>query len=203
MRYIICSVGLTAAGKTTTMRKIADVCGIKLISEGSIKRGLVQGEYTITNSTDEKLRSRGYRLAIGEAFSVLTEENVIIDASFHQQFRRDWIYEEIERRKIDNISVIWVYCICRNEDIIRQRIYERFISPNKCADNQANTMDVYYYTKSTFDNVSISAFPSAVPTSIIVFDTEINRMVSTESNDGRDVLSMEIENWRKLWENYM
>lgn len=203
--YIICSIGLTAAGKTTTLKAISSLCGIKFISEGTLKREMVNGEFSIKNSTDEELRSKGYRKAISLAFDYIQTEkkDVIIDASFHQQFRRNWIYEEITARKLYDISVIWVYCICENESLIEERIHQRFISPIKCADNQANTIGVYNYTKSTFDDVSIERFVGIVPTYLIVVDTEKSKIVYCDSNDDNNVLDLKINKWRELWENYM
>lgn len=204
-RYIICSIGLTAAGKTTTMRSISENCGLYFVSEASIKRKMVTGEYTVVNSTDEKLRSLGYRKAISEAFDHIqkSNESAIIDASFHQQFRRDWIYEEIQKRKLTHITVIWIYCICEDEKTVENRIFQRYISPIKNADNQANTMEVYYYTKSTFDKVSINNFSSIIPTLIITFDTHTNRIKCTASNANLDIKKINIDRWRELWENYM
>mgnify|MGYP004507952737 CR=1 FL=1 len=203
--YIICSIGLTAAGKTTTLRRISSLCGINFISEGAIKRKMVNGEFSIKNSTDEELRSKGYRKAISLAFDYIQAErkDVIIDASFHQQFRRNWIYEEIAARKLDDIAVIWIYCVCNNESLIEERIHKRFISPIKCADNQANTIGVYNYTKSTFDDVSIDKFDRIAPTYLIVLDTEKNRVINRASTVADDVLELKINKWRELWENYL
>lgn len=203
--YIVCSIGLTAAGKTTTLRKISEVCDLCFISEGSIKREMVEGEYSIKNSTDETLRNMGYKKAISIAFDYIQNNNksVIIDASFHQQFRRDWIYEEIIKRKMDDVSVIWIYCVCNNEKLIRKRIHDRYTSPIKSADNQANTIGVYNYTKSTFDKVCFKKFKTNIPTFLIVFDTERNKIKSFESNSFDKIFDINIEKWRELWENYM
>lgn len=43
MKHIICSIGHTAAGKTTTLKTLSDKMQIPLISEGAIKRTLAGG----------------------------------------------------------------------------------------------------------------------------------------------------------------
>lgn len=206
-KYVICSIGLTAAGKTTLLKKVAHMCNIFFISEATIKRNMVQGEYNISNSMDEELRSQGYKAAIELAFDYLSiagNNVVIIDASFHQLFRRLWIYDEIIKRKITDVSVVWLYCKCDNESIIKRRINQRYIDPIKTADNQANTYDVYKYTLKTFDEVDIRDFKYKIPTYLVEFHTDSWRKLVVKTCCANETfLDLDILNWRKLWESYM
>ena len=185
MKYIICSIGHTAAGKTTTLRKIADKCGIDFISEGLIKRNLVGESFDVHNSMDEDLRSSGYKKAIGMAFDLLEKKDaVILDASFHQRFRRLWVYDEIINRNLDCV-VIWVYCYCDRIEEVAKRINLRANAKKITADIQARTMEVYYYTIKTFSEVKIIDFPKEISTAIIYNNTQDSFIQRIEFNDAR------------------
>lgn len=183
MKYIICSIGHTAAGKTTTLKKISNKMNIPLISEGAIKRNLVGESFNINNSMDENLRSKGYKLAITQAFDILLYNNsVILDASFHQLFRRLWIYDEIAKRKLDDITVIWVYCFCNDIDKVKDRIDMRAQAKTVTADIQARSMKVYQYTMDSFNSVNITDFPLNINSTIIYNDTCLNKIIKSQSN---------------------
>ena len=183
MKYVICSIGHTAAGKTTTLKKISSKLGISFISEGTIKRSLVGESFGVNNSMDEELRSRGYRIAIDKAFEVLqTEDAVIIDASFHQAFRRKWVYETAKNNGLSDIIFVWVYCFCDDIDAVRERIDERARAKVVTADIQARSMQVYTYTMSTFDAVSMNDFPSEEKSLIIFNNTNKGMIEKLEFN---------------------
>ena len=142
------------------------------ISEGTIKRGLIGETFDVSNSMDENLRSKGYRLAINEAFYVLNQKSaVIIDASFHQSFRRKWVYETAQNNALKDIVFIWIYCYCDDISLVQQRIEKRAQAKIVTADIQARSMDVYTYTMRTFDKVDIKDFPEQEKSVIIYNNT--------------------------------
>lgn len=183
MKILICGIGHTAAGKTTTLRKLAKKLNCIFISEGAIKRGLIGDSFNVNNSMDEDLRSRGYRIAIQQAFNELKNNTcVIIDASFHQLFRRLWVYDEV--RKFDgDVCVIWVYCYCDNIDKVSERITQRANEKVVHADIQARSMEVYHYTMSTFDKVDIVDFPSYIASAIIYNNTNVSEIDKINGNN--------------------
>lgn len=174
MKYLICSIGHTAAGKTTTLKRLSKKLGIPLISEGQIKRSFVGESFSVTDSMNEQLRDKGYKEAIVQAFNLLKScSAVVLDASFHQLFRRLWIYDELKKCEYE-IGVIWIYCYCDNINKVKERIEERALTKIITADNQARSMDVYFYTMRTFDIVSIKDFPTCFSTVIIFNNTNIS-----------------------------
>lgn len=188
MKLLICGIGHTAAGKTTTLRALSQKMNVSYISEGAIKRNLVGESFDVNNSMDEELRSRGYKIAISKAFDILKEQDcVILDASFHQLFRRMWVYDEAANFQ-DKIGIIWIYCYCDNiikvSDRIKKRANEKVVN----ADIQARSMEVFYYTMRTFDNVKIKDFPKTIATAIIFNNTDMSRIDNIESNDNSIVI---------------
>jgi predicted kinase len=146
--YVLC--GHTAAGKTTLGKKICDKLKMELVSEGKIKREMVGESYTADNSLDETLRDRGYKKAIDISIEKLKDCNqILLDASFHKKFRRDWIKDAIDKSNLD-IVTIWLYVYCPNKDKVIERIQERKVA-KKEADNQADSIKIYEHIISTFD----------------------------------------------------
>lgn len=142
--------GHTAAGKTTIGKSLCEHFDIELVSEGKIKRAMVTETYTYENSLDEGLRDRGYKEAIRIAIEKLkTANHILLDASFHKKFRRDWVKEEMDKSDLDIIT-IWIYVYCPNKDKVVERIQQRKVA-KKEADNQADSMAIYEHIVSTFD----------------------------------------------------
>ena len=71
-RFLYGTIGHTAAGKTTLSNYMKDnpAFVFEYINEGEIKRGLVDA-YSTTDSLNEELRDRSYRIAIEKAQSIL------------------------------------------------------------------------------------------------------------------------------------
>ena len=186
-KYIIISIGHTAAGKTTLLRRLSTVFNLSFISEGALKRSLVE-KYENSCSVDEDLRSNGYKLALQKAMTILKSENtVILDASFHKKFRRMWVYEYLNQFNLySNAHILWIYCYCSNRDVVKSRIHLREISKIKNADNQADKMFIYDYIIKEFDPVSINDFPLDSKSSVLVIDSYINEIISYTSNDKQE-----------------
>jgi adenylate kinase family enzyme len=183
-KYILITVGHTAAGKTTLSKYLAEELCIPYVSEGLIKRNLVK-EYSSENSLDESLRDNGYKKAIGKTVEILLEETaVILDASFHKLSRRLWVYESL--KKIENLSYVWLDCNCPNVSEVKKRILARESDKNKTADNQADRFYVYEHIMSNFDTVRLSDFP--LSTAIISIDTEKNVVIKIQKSSGFDNL---------------
>lgn len=183
-KYILITVGHTAAGKTTLSKYLAKELSIPYISEGLIKRNLVK-EYSSQNSLDESLRDHGYKKAIGEAVEILLEESsVILDASFHKLSRRLWVYESLET--IENLSYIWLDCNCPNISEVKKRILARESDKNRTADNQADKFYIYEHIVSNFDSVRLSDFP--LSTAIVSIDTEKNVVLKIQKSSDFDNL---------------
>lgn len=193
-KYIIVSVGHTAAGKTTLLRNISESFKFPFVSEGSIKRSLVN-DYQNSCSIDEELRSCGYKIAINNVIEMLTEfDKVVLDASFHKLFRRLWIYDMLSKAGMDSkVHVIWIYCKCPSRAKVQQRIHLREISKIKNADNQANKMFIYDYIMREFDEVYIEDFPTNYDSSIIAVDTNINEILYCKSSSNSILLTQLIE----------
>lgn len=183
-KYILITIGHTAAGKTTLSKYLARELCIPYISEGLIKRSLIK-EYSSQNSLDESLRDQGYKKAIKQTVEILLEgSSVILDASFHKLKRRLWVYQSLEI--IENLSVIWLKCNCPNVSEVKKRILTRESDKNKTADNQADKFYIYEHIMSNFDPVRLSDFP--LNTAIISIDTEKNIIIEIQKNDDFDNL---------------
>ena len=77
MRLLIVTMGHTASGKTTISRYLSAKLGVKYISEGEMKRSLVEN-YTYKDSLNEELRDQGYSLASEKVVSLFERENILI-----------------------------------------------------------------------------------------------------------------------------
>lgn len=180
MKYIIVTVGHTAAGKTTLARFISNYLNSDYISEGEIKRSLLD-KYTSEDSLNENLRDQGYLIAIKKIVSILENKDVVVlDASFHKLLRRKWLYEAI--KEFNNYEIVWLYCHCDDLLIIKNRIGKRNKDINKCADNQADKLSIYEHIISTFDSMDINTLPDYIATTIIEIDTNQNKIINIESN---------------------
>jgi predicted kinase len=177
-KIALITAGHTAAGKTTLGRAISEKFNIQYVSEGEIKRGLVEN-YTAKNSLDEKLRDKGYAMASQKAIEHLLEsDTVLVDASFHKRIRRVAIESEI-RKQIDNVVVVWLYCDCSDYSKVEKRISRRAELP-KSADTQADSIAIYSHILNNFDIFDIRHFSgNTVITSV---DTNYNKLRKIESN---------------------
>lgn len=177
---IIISIGHTAAGKTTTLRMLSKVLDIDYISEGALKRSL-RPNYSTADSLDEDLRDMGYKLAINNAVNYLVEgKNVILDASFHKKFRRDWVFETLEKKNVD-ATIIWCYVNCPNEEKVCKRIEKRKQFLNN-ADTQANSISIYRHIVDGFDSDFDSLLHTNHNTLLLSYDTDINDLRLISSN---------------------
>lgn len=181
-KLIIASIGHTAAGKTTLLKSISQFFNIPYISEGELKRNLIQN-YSTNHSLDESLRDKGYELAYHKAITLIEQNNVniIIDASFHKQFRRQFLYEAVNN--ILNINILWLYVYCPNEEKVRQRIDFRRTASKKTAEIQADRMYIYKHIINNFDEVNLKNFPiEHIPTQILFINTDNNRIEKSLGN---------------------
>jgi len=179
---IIASIGHTAAGKTTLLKSISNYFEIPYISEGEIKRNLIEN-YSTHNSLDESLRNRGYKLAFQKAIELIEQKKgaVIIDASFHKQFRRQLLYESVNN--LLNIFIFWLYVYCPNEEKVKERIESRRTTLVKSAETQADKMYIYRHVINNFDEVGLSYFPiDHIPTQILFINTDNNRIERSFGN---------------------
>lgn len=170
-KIVYITVGHTAAGKTTLSRMLSEIFKIEYISEGKIKRSL-KSSYSSFDSLDEHLRNEGYKKAIEQMADVLkTFDSVILDASFHKKYRRQWVYDTLKTITGHKIFVVWFFCECPDNDTVKERISKRKSSCVKHADNQADIYEIYEHISTTFDMPKISEFPSTIPSAIIKINT--------------------------------
>lgn len=180
--FIIISIGHTAAGKTSLLRHISNKLGFDSIEEGQIKRNLLGTSYTSEDSLNEELRDRAYTLSIEQAINKLRRNrNVSIDASFHRNYRRLWVYNALESINTP-LTVIWIHLFCNNIQKIRDRILKRADSPLKIAENQADKFFIYEHIAKYFDPVAIDLFPKNFNTIIYDVDTDTNSLSFSASN---------------------
>lgn len=179
-RILIVSVGHTAAGKSTLLKYLSNKFDATLISEGKIKRSLLNREYTSEDSLDELLRDAGYKIAIDAAIENMNNNDItILDASFHKQYRRLWIYDAIKR--IDHpYLVIWLYVHCENIDKVKARILKRAQDPFKHANNQADKYFIFEHIIKSFDPISLSVFNA--DTIVYEIETSENKLQLYDQN---------------------
>lgn len=206
-RYLLVTVGHTAAGKTTLSKYMRDNPKIvfKYIEEGQIKRDII-GSYSTSDSLNENLRDEAYGIAIDRAYELLPLNNVLIDASFHKYARRLKVYEMLNKYT-GEVPVIWFYCFCPNLSKVQKRIAERRKAA-KAAENQADSMAIYYHIIDTFDIPDVSEIPSGIKGAIIYINTDTNIIEKTVVNCGDEKLldevnriCMEIERQQEVWKN--
>lgn len=175
-KIIISMVGHTAAGKTSLAHAISDRFNFPLISEGTIKRSLVE-KYETQQSLDECLRDLGYKKAIEQVAISLSQTNyAIIDASFHKDYRRNWL------RTISgnlNCFLLWLYCNCSDLDEVTRRIAIRHAQP-RTTDTQADSMDIFYHIINSFDELKIVNHEQEA---ILHIDTFRNTILKSEPNN--------------------
>ena len=179
-KCIIAMVGHTAAGKTTLARFLSKRLDIPYISEGELKRGL-KPQYISENSLDEELRDKGYRMAIVHCINLLLDNDiVIIDASFHKLIRRVWLMDALN--PLSGVNVIWLYCDCPDEKVVRERLRKRALEKEKNADNQADQFYIYKFIKSAFDPVAVDDFNPLIGTAVVKINTAQNIIIDVERN---------------------
>lgn len=177
-KCIIAMVGHTAAGKTTLARFLSKRLVIPYVSEGEFKRSL-KPQYTSENSLDEELRDKGYRMAIDHCIDLLFENDiVIIDASFHKLIRRLWLLDALN--PLHRVNVIWLYCDCPDEKVVRERLHKRALEKDKNADNQADQFYIYKFIKSTFDPVVLDDFNPLIGTAVVKINTAQNIIIGVK-----------------------
>jgi predicted kinase len=175
-KIIFAMAGHTAAGKTTLAKYLHNEFGFEYISEGNIKRQLVEN-YSAKDSLNEALRDEGYEKAIKYAMEVLEKRDyLILDASFHKQFRR-LMLDTALRSKFSNYILVWLYCNCSNCDEVDKRIRHRKFSL-KNADNQADDISIYNHIMTNFDLLEATQMGGL---SIVIFiDTYVNKILNVE-----------------------
>ncbi len=199
-RFLYGTIGHTAAGKTTLSNYMKDnpAFVFEYINEGEIKRGLVDA-YSTTDSLNEELRDRSYRIAIEKAQSILLYHNVLIDASFHKLKRRNLIYKMLEKNK-ERIPIIWLYCYCPNLCKVHQRIEKRRHA-QRIAENQADSIIIYNHIIAQFDYPSIANIPPVIKGAIIYINTDTNVIEKTETNSQSGELMTEVNRICKYIKN--
>lgn len=180
-KFLIISVGHTAAGKTTLLKFLRTHFDAIYISESEIKRSLVSS-YSSSDSLDEELRDGAYKIAVEKAVSLLQINNtVLLDASFHKLFRRNWVYDEITKIK-DAIVIIWLNVFCDDISKVKERIKNREECEQKTYENQADKYYIFEHISNTFDKVEILSFPNSCPTVLFTINTNINKITFVSSN---------------------
>ena len=199
------TIGRTASGKTFFARPLCELLGASYISEGSIKR-MIKKDYCALDSLDETLRNKAYKKAIKFAKRVLEKgNNVLIDASFHRSFRRNWLYNEL--LPFCKICII-LYFICPSDYETEKRINRRNSmrsEKGKEADIHANIFDIYRFINKTFDEFNLEVVNSSTPLLYYKFNTlskcvihsEMNEFNNTSANLPIKEIMNSIEN---LWE---
>jgi predicted kinase len=147
-KIVVAMSGHTSAGKTTLAKYLQNKFNIEYISEGNIKRQFV-GNYDTRDSLSEALRDKGYEKAIECTIDVIKgKDSVILDASFHKQFRRTLLNNALGD-KFSNCILVWLYCNCSNYDEIVKRIMNRKTAI-KNADNQADDISIELFENFSF-----------------------------------------------------
>ncbi|MGC4102096.1 P-loop nucleotide/nucleoside kinase family protein [Ferruginibacter sp.] len=175
MRVLIFTIGKTAVGKTTLAKRVAKKLKFEYLSEGSIKKSLVE-KYTYKESLSETLRNFGYKKTIKMSTVLLKNKNVIIDASFHKKFRRKWLYDSL-RRRVD--LLVAIYIDCPNKTKIISRINKRKLMP-KNSENQADSIKVYNKISKEFNVPNITEFSIEADSAIIFINTDTNEISKTQ-----------------------
>lgn len=180
-KLLVATIGHITAGKTTILRAIAGNFEAAYISEGAIKRRIVEQNkqvYNYKNSLSEDLRDQGYRQAICESVQALKKNDlVLLDASFHRAFRREWLYDALRGNGLQDVEVLWLVLSCNNKEEVERRIGNRAKAKMKTADNQADHIDVYLQMEADFDPVGSEACPPGFCSSIVSIDTYQNRIL--------------------------
>jgi len=181
--YIIVSIGHTAAGKTSLLNYLSNKLNLSYIEEGQIKRDLLPAEYTSKDSLNEDLRDKAYKIAIERAILLLKEKrNIALDASFHRNYRRQWVYDLLVNNLDLKPIIIWLYVYCNNKYKVKIRINNRFNSNTKTAKNQADKFYIFEHIINTFDEVNLSSFPANYRSIILNVDTDENELSFNASN---------------------
>lgn len=180
-KLLVLTVGHIAAGKTTLLRAIHRELDAVYISEGSIKRQLVikaGHSYHYTDSLSEDLRDAGYKEAIRQMVEGFWEHDIVLmDASFHRQFRRDWVMAALRENGLLDIDILILWLFCSDEGEVERRVKKRAAAEIKNADNQADNMEVYRHIQGSFDPVDLSKLPEDLRISMIAMDTYQNKIV--------------------------
>ena len=185
---LLVTIGHTAAGKTTLSKEICKKLNIIHIAEGQIKRE-IRGDYSTSDSLDEKLRDIAYEKAIGIAKTYIdNEKSVLIDASFHKIQRRELVYRMLQESS-NSAYLVLLYCYCPEISKIEKRISERKMAI-KTAETQADSMDIYYHITKTFDLPSIDEIPDSINAAIIYVNTDTNRIDDIKYTANNDSLTL-------------
>ncbi len=166
------TLGRTATGKTSISQYFAKKLGLVYISEGNIKREILEKRkvYETDDSLDETLRDKGYTKAISKCVDFLRMgQSIIIDASFNKRYRREWLYDVIRKY---NCCLTVFYTICSNLLIIENRITSR-CTQSKEGNNHADSMAVYHHIDWYFDEPQEGEY-DGVPTIVYYIDTHSN-----------------------------
>ena len=92
------TLGRTVSGKTTISKYLSAELNLTYISEAKLKRNIIERRrtYNAKDSLNEELRDKAYKTAISICEKCLQNgSNLIIDASFHKKYRRQWLYNLI------------------------------------------------------------------------------------------------------------
>lgn len=191
-RFLYATLGHTAAGKTTLSKYLLTDNAIDFIyiEEGQIKRDIV-GNYSTSDSLNEKLRDEAYGIAIERADKCLDEMDVLIDASFHRLERRNKVYEMI-CKKSNFPKIIWLYCYCPNLDKVEDRISKRKSAVKK-AETQADSIRIYNHIIETFNVPDISEIPLDIKGAIIYINSDTNEIERIEYNSNSNTLHNQVE----------
>ena len=203
-KLLVATIGHITAGKTTILRAIAGNFEAAYISEGAIKRHIVEQNkqvYNYKNSLSEDLRDQGYRQAICESIQALKENDlVLLDASFHRAFRREWLYVALRENGLQDVEVLWLVLSCNNKEEVERRISNRARDKIKTADNQADHIDVYLQMEADFDPVGNEIRPSGFCSSVVSIDTYQNKILK-EAFDKNAIQTDHV--YRFLTEEYL
>lgn len=191
-RFLYATLGHTAAGKTTLSKYLLTDNAIDFIyiEEGQIKRDIV-GNYSTSDSLNEKLRDEAYGIAIERADKYLDEMDVLIDASFHRLERRNNVYAMI-CKKSNFPKIIWLYCYCPNLDKVEDRISKRKSAAKK-AETQADSIRIYNHIIETFNVPDISEIPLDIKGAIIYINSDTNEIERIEYNSNSNTLHNQVE----------
>jgi hypothetical protein len=93
-----------------------------------------------------------------------------VDATFHGRRRRQWFYDAVS--KIAD-GVVFFYCRCDDPTKIAQRMASRAVAP-KSAETQADSMEVYRFIDTAFEEPIDDEFPAGLPVAMFLVDTHRN-----------------------------
>lgn len=148
-RVILATLGRTASGKTTLAKFLASSLGLYYVPEAAFKR-VLRPDYSTEDSLDEDLRDIAYQASIAAAAGIVAKgQTPIIDASFHQRRRRQWL---IQMAKDARTGLVFLYCRCNDEEETRRRIMRRKHEPKSHA-THADSMSIYVHINSEFQEL--------------------------------------------------